>query len=448
MYERRVSSTSLYVSDLIETVKSEPVIQTVASTDTSYIDRPINRFFIQPRMRHNNSARMATAAAAAVMVTPSLSDLATRPSTSTAVLTEELMHWLKRARDHQTNLSVIDLEHRNLPAAYLQRLLNNCAQYQPQLRKLRLHHVMQRPCCVAASLTRVLRSSSETLTALHVGRNNGMSGATVDAIIQNLPPVLETLHWEGGTSLSSDQLVALCQAVERQGRVRTMKVGKQYWDGAAVQALIRLLEADVLVKLDLRATGIRPSMPLCRALASTTRLQALGLARNDWSSPDLDFFVEHVLCQTKNAKFRLDTLDLQQHPQLSSVQCLVDCLLHRNHRLRKLKLRDSNTIPHSQKEALLQALLLNAHGPMLARKTKLALHQHNNSQPPPKDDDDDDCVICFEPIHNGVVLLPCTHHNCCSTCSARLRICHMCREVVVTIVPRKQRPEPELEISC
>jgi Zinc finger, C3HC4 type (RING finger)/Leucine Rich repeat len=132
---------------------------------------------------------------------------------------------------------------------------------------------------------------------------------------------------------------------------------------------------------------------LCEALHHNTTLIDLGLAQNDLSDLALCYLAEVL------EKNYLQSLDLQRNHSLTGagLQIMLDTLQHKNHSVTKLKIKNcsgllfdrplggSNATSHSDwgsryrttgmdqlKQDLLHALLVNSHGPELARQTKSA----------------------------------------------------------------------------
>jgi Ran GTPase-activating protein (RanGAP) involved in mRNA processing and transport len=98
-------------------------------------------------------------------------------------------------------------------------------------------------------------------------------------------------------------------------------------------------------------------------------LQALYLGRNHIGDKGLTDLVAVLESNTT-----LQTLDVQANVDITDVSAdlMVQCLSRHNHSLRKLKLRHCTAISDTVKERLLDALLMNAHGPDLAAATKRA----------------------------------------------------------------------------
>ena len=387
-----------------------------------------------------------------------------------------------QSRNHTHNLIHLDLSRNHLQAADMQQIFSSLS----------------------------TTSSSTSLSSWHLRKLNLEGNALGDVGVQALCTALS----------SSSTTTTTTTTTTTKLQVSILKLGRNQVTAVGLQAIVNLLVSQGqqgqkrnsntnvssschhnntnnennhchIRSLDLRgnhlgaAAGLLANV-LCR---DDCLLESLSLRNND-----LDNAVVTRLAQALETNVHLKTLDLQYN-------AAIDCgasfcrALKVNHTFTKLKLRNTS-VNDVWKNELLEALLINTHGPKLAQQTKSALdqvvalqqqkqhtrekwsgnlqlkqeHQDDTEGTDLMSDEDEEgkgdnkkwmeswriavqsktltkhkqpkqqksppeCVICCSPMHETAVLLPCTHHNCCSDCGRRLRDCHMCRQVVVKVWP-------------
>jgi len=447
--------------------------------------------------------------------TPSVS---TNPS-SRSYTADDLLLLLKQVRCNDRTLHQIVLDprrrgqhggiKRSLPPAYVRALLEALAQ-NVHVQRVRLFRM---PCGddgsgVAAStlLARVLRQN-RVLTDLHLTKCTGGSlmatpeddsgwCAVADALREHT--TLRRLVLEA-MGLTEAAVVALCDAIAHNHDcpLQVLKLGRHpHWGAPAWEALARLLRRPdcPLRKLDLRgcrlgrsrssssdgnnkAAAVAGITTLAQALADNTSLQSLCLGRNELT----DVTLQDIATALRTNR-HLQTLDLSYNPLLTDtgVEALARCLEEStggNNSCLRVKLRHCDGVSDAMKERLLELLLVHAHGPALAQKTKQALRSlllilqmeeeesegsssssiscfpdSSNCSSVNQDGGCEgviretsvsanivthniaDCVICFDQPA-AVALLPCKHRNCCTACAEKLKTCHMCRETIVKVFP-------------
>ena len=224
--------------------------------------------------------------------------------------------------------------------------------------------------------------------------------------------------------MTSESLQVLCDILPKT-RIEILKIGKHEMDVQCFAAVLSS-ESCAVRKLDLRSCSGGGWDDLIPTLADNHSLEYLCLGRNH-----LDNSCVQEIAKALQQNESLQVLDLQYNDfDDVAIRCIIDCLSV-NNTLQKIKLRHCDKVSELIKEELLAALLLNAHGPELAMKTKLA-ERHISVED--ESESSTECVICFE-LSDACALLPCKHRNCCKDCASRLHRCHMCRETVVKILP-------------
>ena len=451
--------------------------------------------------------------------------VSTSPS-SCSYTADGLLLLLKQVRCNDPSLQQIVLDprrrgghggiKRSLPPAYMRALLEALAK-NVHVQRVRLF----RMTCgddgsgVPAStlLARVLRQN-RVLTDLHLTKCTGGTSlatqeedsshagwcAVADALREQT--TLRRLVLEA-MGLTDAVVVALCDAIAHNPHcpLQVLKLGRHpQWGAPAWEALARLLRRPdcPLRKLDLRgcqlgksrsssmdnnnnnngaAAAVAGITTLAQALAVNTSLQSLCLGRNELTDGTLQDIVAAL-----RTNRHLQTLDLSYNPLLTDTgaEALARCLEEStggNNSCLRVKLRHCSGVSDAMKERLLELLLVHAHGPVLAQKTKQALRSlllllqmeeedasesssssnsrfqdSSNSSSVDRDGGHEgviretstsannvtqnlaDCVICFDQPA-AVALLPCKHRNCCTACAEKLKTCHMCRETIVKVFP-------------
>ena len=440
-------------------------------------------------------------------------------ATNSSHSTESLIDLLKSVRAKDPNIQRVHLEgnkRRSIPLPYLVALLQGLAEH-PYVSHVTLSRVMgtSANCKENNDLAFVQAAAdclqqSRSLTHLDLSRNGILpAGARLlatalvrrhCALHDEEPPRLHRLNLEGNR-LGDKGVQALCRAIMKAPSIAFLKLGRNQLGEASVHALAELVihqglskfedDTSIIRSLDIRGNHLGASASfLSQALSSDCRLQSLHLSRND-----LDATAVQGLAQALQSNTSLRTLDLQHNHKVENRAAAMLCqALQVNHTFRKLKLRHTAVSDGWRKE-LLEVLLINAHGPELARQTKDSLRQivamqrreeqksllsqvrrpkwldcdwsvsgdndeegDDTERTTSLEEDDEwmgswvasctslsettkqeyqECVICCNPPENGqfVALLPCTHHNCCLECGQRLKDCHMCRRAVVKVWP-------------
>lgn len=422
---------------------------------------------------------------------------------------EDLIFLLKQVRCNDPTVQHIDLERsggKKLPVAYLKALFSvlSSSKYVTRL-KLAKTGVTDHVAEAVADFLRCNTSVSDLdLT------KNGLTDVGCQLIAaalkkrssrNNSYSALRRLTLDGNTQISHVGIQALCDAIP-DTEIRILKLGKLTLGVAGAEAVAALLQLPEcpLQKLDLRSCqlGDLGASALAAALTTNISLQFLCLSRNGIGDAAVRDFAAAL---RRNSKLR--ALDLQCNGFTDAgAAAVADCLVTSNNSLQKLKLRQCDSVSEAMKEQLLDLLLVNAHGPVLARKTKHALRSLqleecygdgsvvgiNDSSGSSFNDESssassdgggggaerivqevppaaaaaidrspplaEDCVICFDRLGSECVLLPCLHRNCCSACAEKLKTCHMCRETIVKVVvpgivveARRRRPPSRLRVS-
>jgi Ran GTPase-activating protein (RanGAP) involved in mRNA processing and transport len=442
-------------------------------------------------------------------------------------MADNLMELLRSVKfQDPQHCGVIDLERKRLPATYVRALLKYCVG--GPVRRIRLYKVAVADCH-AIHIADLIRHPHSAVADLDLGKND-LTDAGLRTIAAALPDnngKLRRLVLSGNCFTAAAVSILLDKV--RRSNIESLKLSKVQLDEACiVQSLCPLLaDTDAkLARLELRNCGLdahvssiaavlrqqlvnnknsvspppssttTPTTLAAAAASETsvgdshdgarrrrTKLFALYLAENGLHDAHMATLIDGLRGNTS-----IQVLDLQYNPLTDiTLHNLVDCLQRDNHTVQKLKLRHCPAIDHSTelKEDVLDLLLMNAHGPDLAARTKRAercivqgMHMQHQEQhqlsslpdltdtsfsldddehdtvfalsPPPQPEEsksilkssssssssiETDCAICFEPnpITSAVTLLPCGHQNCCSDCAAKLQTCHMCRETVVKV---------------
>jgi Zinc finger, C3HC4 type (RING finger)/Leucine Rich repeat len=427
-------------------------------------------------------------------------------SSSTPTTADELMGLLRRVRGRDATLEQIVLDRTpRLPAVYVRALLEalgagggggcngNGTSRTSSLLRLRLYRIGLTDREHSGMLSNAIRANP-SLVDLDLARNALTGGALsvlAAAILETCTTTNDGNQKYGGglrrlvlegNFLSESGVRDLFRVVPHTN-LEILRMGKNRITLLAMQTISDvLLRRDCRIrKLDLRDCQLEDEavLLLARAVRANISLRYLSLGRNNVSDASV-----HALADALHWNCTLLTLDLQSNPAITdaSVSAILDCLTERNNSLQKLKLRNCHGVSAQMKERLLDELLVNGHGPDLAKKTKQAetslllelterwddSNNHSSvsdSSMSSCDDEEErdggetgtvrevpavsaeisasglsrlravfpitDCVICFEEGQVSCALLPCKHRNCCEPCARRLQTCHMCREVVV-----------------
>jgi hypothetical protein len=343
----------------------------------------------------------------------------------------QLLELLDKIRCQNSLIKQVYLKHKRLPTAYLIALLNAVAN-SIYVTKLKISRVGAGDE-LADALALCFQQSS-TLVELNISKNditctgcikiaNALKGGGEDCPVQKLN--LDSCQ------IGDKGVKELCEAIPST-KIAHLKLGKNNFSLVGLQHITMALRRSdcPLTSLDLRSTGFGDAgaLLLARALKENKTLVALHLDRNEIHNTGLELLADAL---TRNNT--LQALGLKHNLfEDEGAEHLVSCIPY-NNSLTKLELRGT-AVSEAIKEWLLDLLLVNAHGPQLAEKTKRALNSLIKDVTSGSDDFGTECVICFENASDSA-LLPCKHHNCCADCASKLKQCHMCREMVVRIVP-------------
>lgn len=335
------------------------------------------------------------------------------PSYNTA---EELMELLRSIRNRDA-LQTVDLERKRLPDSYVRAILDASAS-NPHVLRVRLHRVGINDHH-SKLLIKLLRSN---LVDLDLAKNR-LTDAAAIPLFQSLPTSSVRRLVLEGNLLTNESIQVLCDILP-ETRIEILKIGKHELDVRCFAAVLRSEKCGIR-KLDLRSCSGNGWDTVIPTLAENRSLEYLCMGRNQLDNSCLQGIAK-ALQHNKS----LQVLDLQYNDfDDGAIRGLLDCLTV-NNTLQKIKLRHCDKVSDLVKEELLAALLLNAHGPELAQKTKIAERHIFEDE----SESSTECVICFETA-GPCALLPCKHRNCCMDCAVRLYRCHMCRETVVKILP-------------
>jgi Zinc finger, C3HC4 type (RING finger)/Leucine Rich repeat len=250
--------------------------------------------------------------------------------------------------------------------------------------------------------------------------------------------------------------------------VSILKLGNNNFGMVGFESLcynVLMNSQSTVTSLDVRGnnlggTNVNTISILANVLAQhgICKLRVLYLNKNNLTDSSLQ-----ILAKAMETNQYLQTLDLQKNADITEIGLLhfVRCLQYHNDTFTKLKLCSNNTdqqsnnnkkngltISDSVKQELLEWLLVNSYGPLLARKTKTEyniIHTLSSSLSIDTTTSQKEfCVICYDNTVDdkppfSVVLLPCKHHNICAECAEKIQQCHMCREVVVKVYKRKEQ---------
>jgi Ran GTPase-activating protein (RanGAP) involved in mRNA processing and transport len=364
---------------------------------------------------------------------------------------DSLIALLRKVRIGDPNVQFVSLERKRLPTAYLKALLEavSTSKYVTKLKISRVGAGDE----VAEAVAKCLRMC-HSLTELDLSKNNltdtgcsKLAGAFQET---GNKCRIRRLNLEGN-QIGDNGISALCEAIPITN-VAYLKLGKNRFSADGIGSIMTLLQKDEtpLTSLDLRANGLGNdgASLLAAAVEKNEILQALCLSHNGIDNAG----VRH-LAEALSRNEHLQTLDLQDNLfDDEGAEYLTKCL-ENNDSFKKLKLRN-NSVSNEVKQKLLDLLLVNSHGPDLAKKTKRAMtslvedfsESSFNSAFDAEEEESTECVICFENI-SGCALLPCKHHNCCTDCASKLKHCHMCRETVVKVVPINPTKATAIEYS-
>jgi len=436
-------------------------------------------------------------------VVPNSNNTSSSNSTTTNYTADGLLLLLKQVRFHDASVQQIVLEKRSkrLPAAYLTAVLEAVAT-NPHVKRVRLHKTGVDDSTMDAIAEIIENSSSNALTDLQLTKSDitDKGGLVIAAALRKAGACcnIRRLVLEGSQMTSNVGLNEIVQAAAGIPSLQILKIGKHKLEQRAIDSITSWLkQPDCAVrKLDLRSCNLRDTgaAAIAQALVDNTSLQSLCLGRND-----LHDAAVREIARALRRNCHLITLDLQYNfftDQGATAFC--ETLQTANDSFQKLKLRHCDNVSDGMKEHLLDLLLLHAHGPDLAQKTKLALeslllleeeeeeesesHSHSSALHQKRDDNENDesrsnlnhafveeddqdggrdgviREVSSQHAHHqhqhhysrhhqqlsdcvicydgpaDAALLPCTH-RCCETCSAKLKTCHMCRETIVKVFP-------------
>jgi Leucine Rich repeat len=384
------------------------------------------------RTLHVSSTNAVAAAATIEQEEDDVNPSPTTATNATHTSAEELMLLLRRVRHNDARIRHVNLHRKRLPVAYLRALFSVLVSNNNHASIVSLSHSTPMTSSHVLHLVRLRLSQSGVNDAVmnvvadFVACNTSVvdldlsyndisdaSGLALAAAIRqqrtssrsskSSKGVLQRLDLSG-TLLGPASIAALCTDAIPGSAIGTLKLASlpdAVGTAVGLAALSALLQHAncPLRKLDVRnchlGNGGASTLALAlhrqheqymvvqqTAVASADTdsaevgtlvqpLQALYLGRNQIGDKGLTDLVTVLESNTT-----LVTLDVQANVDITNVSAerMVQCLQRRNHALRKLKLRHCISVSDDVKERLLDALLVNAHGPDLARATKRAWH--------------------------------------------------------------------------
>jgi hypothetical protein len=379
------------------------------------------------------------------------------------------MQLLKRVRHDDPNVQHVCIENRRLPAKYVVALLHAVSESnfvtQLQLRRVYADD------STAKAVAKCLRNNL-SLTTIDLGKNK-FSDTGCQQIASALRATgadsrLRRLNLEQN-KIGDKGIDQLCRAVRAVPSLTILKLGKNNFGLQGLRSIALLLRNSptcCLKSLDLRSNNVgnEGATILADALSENRTLLYLYLNCNHLDNRG----VARLAAALKHNQ-HLRTLDLQRN-QFDDIgaNAFVKTLANDNDSFVKLKIRHT-AVSEEIKSELLDLLLMNSHGPDLARRTKLAMMRLRLLRQQQQQEVDDsssssssgdfgdnidgdnllsdcrssrleeqelsECVICFDNISDCALLLPCQHCNCCLACSTKLKGCHMCRSEIVKVVP-------------
>lgn len=371
---------------------------------------------------------------------------------------------LSAVRQNDPNVQRVIIEGHTLPSPYILSLLKAVAanNYVSQLRLVNVgmdgSHANEAAECLRRAPVLMLVDWSKN----NLDKECCKALSTALRERENDNHVLRKFSLEGNC-FSDDGLSYILNAVNEVPTLTTLKVGLQPYSRVGVNHICRFLDEDKssVSRLDLRgiAMSTTGAALISEALANNKSIERLVISRNNFDSKGAVAFAN---CLRLNNT--LKTLDLQRNKVDDEAAEAFAQMLAENHVFGKVKLRNT-LVTEPTKQRLLDLLVMNAHGPDLAQRTKLAyaelvaeqhLNQYmegNGDCAPPSlamldasensegswnnietEDEDGLCVICFESLDTKpCVILPCRHSNACGNCCSKLHFCHMCRSPIVKI---------------
>lgn len=362
---------------------------------------------------------------------------------------DSLLSLLKAVRSQDPNVQRVCIEQKRLPGQYIEALLNAIAKSR-YVRKLVLRKVGADDSVAAAVAACITHSLH--LTDIDLGKNRFTACREIASALRGENCKLRRLNLESN-QMDDEGVMELCAALANNTSLTCLKIGKNKFGRDGVESIATLLANNTtLTSVDMRSNslGDEGAAIVADALTRNRSLQYLYLNRNGIANEGAEYLAGS-LQQNKH----LRTLDLQRNTfDDDGASKFAETLSDHNHSFTKLKIRNTS-VSEEAKDELLDLLLMNTHGPDLARRTKVAMTEllaDNTTQEEEYECDEQrddveeeasssscsDCVICFDQASN-CVLLPCMHSNCCAECSKQLTGCHMCRSAIVKVLPMERK---------
>jgi hypothetical protein len=356
-------------------------------------------------------------------VTTTASCASSLPSPPEDPAVKKLLQILKAVCANDPNVQVVSIANRPLPPLYVQALLEGIAA-NDYVRKLQLVRVglsvsddwllalerclLYAPVLVELDLSRnklttdVCRSlarASRQRAALVTSTSPTQPSGRLDiSEMTILPCPLRKLNLTQNC-IGDKGLEILLRDVLQQRRLPSLvslRLGKQPFAERGVDALCRYMKYQhralhnhnpcPLSRLDLRDCGLTDSFTvrLARSLSRAT-LDALYLAHNPLRTEGALALAKSLRNNTHlrllDVRFPLvDDIQTAADDELIVARAFHDTLQHHNHVLVKLKLPEQECPPrgglaYAARHSLLDLLVMNTHGPILAAQTKTVYRQ-------------------------------------------------------------------------